>query len=194
MPDKNPPVLCGYGVKLRPVTTDDADFILKLRNMPHVKGKMGTLNITLEQEKTWLLKNINDPCDYFFIIESPSFVKLGTIGVYDIDFNALSAAAGRFVAIPGSLPALPACILLQDFCFNTLGLVKLNICVVASNAQVLSFNKKLGYQIVSTNQAERTITSSITDMIYLELTKTRWLETRPSLIAIAKTVAFTITQ
>ena len=193
MLNKNSPLLYGYGIRLRPVTVDDADFILELRNMPHVKGKMGSLNITLEQEKTWLSRNINDPCDYFFIIESSSFVKLGTIGAYDIDFNALSADAGRFVAIPGSFSALSACILLQDFCFYTLALVKLNICVVASNTQVLSFNRKLGYQVISKNQQKRKPVSSIADMDYLELTKTRWLEVRQDLIAIAKTVALTST-
>ena len=135
-PEKTHPVLCGYGVRLRPVTIEDAEFILELRNMPHVKGKMGDLNITVEQERNWLSKNIIDPCDYFFIVESLSSIKLGTIGVYDINFETLTAESGRIVIIPESLAVLPACILLNDFCFQLLNIKKLIGCILVQNSKM----------------------------------------------------------
>ncbi|WP_303322213.1 GNAT family N-acetyltransferase [Cloacibacillus evryensis] len=183
--EKTTPVLCGYGIRLRPVTISDAEFILDIRNMPHVKGKVGNLNLTVEQERSWLSQNIADPLDYFFIVESLSSVRLGTIGVYNIDFETLTAESGRIVIIPGSLAALPACILLNEFCFQQLNIKKLIGWVVSSNIEVISFNQQLGYAITHTAHKELQSKAQEVGTTHLELTKIKWQRQKEKLIKIA---------
>lgn len=166
--------LTGFGIRLRAARVDDADFILKLRNMPHVKGKMGDLDISLEQEENWLRHNTVDPFDYLFIIESPSFTQLGTISVYNINFQTQTAETGRLAIIPASPAALPACILLTNFCFDHLKMKLLKGYVVSNNKDVLTFNQQLGYKIVSSVQSKRTINGQTVDMVYIELTRDDW--------------------
>ena len=184
--DKLNPILTGYGVKLRLANADDADFILQLRNMPHVKGKMGDLNISLEKEQAWIQHMIKDPCDYFFIIESMSSKQLGSIGVYNVEWNALRAESGRIVIIPQSLAALPAWILLHDFCFYSLKLTILDAHTLPTNRAVIDLNKQLGYVPQSTINSNIVIDGKAADSILMQLTNERWGNKRDSLIAIAQ--------
>ena len=186
MTAKLTPVLIGYGVRLRPVSIDDAEFILELRNMPHVKGKMGDLKISLDEEEAWLKDNIKNPYDYFFIVESVSAVRLGTISVYNIDFEHHTAEIGRLVMAPGVCSVLPASILRNDFAFYTLELDTLTACVVSTNKTVLSYNEKLGAEITHIARNERIIASSPVDMVYLKLTKETWKKTREDLVQLAE--------
>lgn len=164
----------GYGIRLRPVKIDDSEFIIKLRNMPHAIGNIGNSAKDLSTQNEWMRKYFQRDNDYYFIIESPSAVKLGTIGVYDIDFNALVAEPGRLVVIPKSLAALPSCILLIDFCFNDLKMQTLKGCIVSTNKKVIIFNQQLGYTITQIVPNEFFINNRETTMVHIELTKTKW--------------------
>lgn len=177
--DKLNPVLSGYGISLRLVDVDDAEFILKLRNMPHALNNMGRLNVTVEQEKKWLLKNRVDPLDYFFIIQASS--PIGTVGVYNIDFNALTAEFGRIVAIPGSHVSVPSCVLLFNFCFDTLGLKELIATVVVTNEKAISLYKKLGFEFCYIKEKEMLIGDHYADLWHILLSSKKWKNTKESL-------------
>lgn len=178
-------VLEGYGVRLRPVTHDDSEFIVKLRNMPHAIGKIGDSPTTVEMQNKWLEGYLNRDNDYYFIIESLSSKKLGTIGVYDIDRTSEEAEYGRLVIIPGSMAALPSCILLTDFCFNNLQLQLLKACVVATNKLVITFDQKLGYKIAGESTRTRQISGRSVTMVNIELKKGIWMTKRTQLISLA---------
>lgn len=185
--DKLNPILTGYGAKLRLANVDDAEFILTLRNMPHVKGKMGDLDISVEQEKNWLNKNIIDPSDYFFVIETQTKNKVGTIGVYNINKQKSVAEAGRLAVLPNSLLALPACFMLYDFCFQTLHLSKLYAWVVKSNVKVISFDKMLGYKEIQDDNLKTNLFLRMDNnpqAVYLELDREDWSKKRLKLISI----------
>ena len=147
---------------------------------------MGDLKISLNEEKAWLKDNINNPNDYFFIVESISAIRLGTISVYNIDFERHTAEIGRLVMIPGVRSVLAASILRNDFSFYTLGLDTLTACIVSTNKTVLSYNRKLGAEITHIAHSERIIASSPVDMVYLKLTKETWKKKRESLIQLAE--------
>lgn len=171
---------------MRLASVDDAEFILALRNLPHVKGKMGTLDISLEQEKTWIAKMLNDPCDYFFIIESMYSEKLGSIGVYNIRWNTLHAETGRIVIIPKSLAALPSWILLHDFCFYTLKLKTLEAHTLPTNTAVVDLNKQLGYVPTEIINDDINIYGKTFNSILMQITDKCWGEKRASLVTIAE--------
>lgn len=179
-------VLEGYGVRLRPVTLEDAAFIVKLRNMPHAVGRIGDSATTAEMQKKWLEKYFSRDNDYYFIVESLSSVPLGTISVYNIDFERHTAEIGRLVMAPGTRSVLAASILRNDFSFYSLGLDMLIACIVSTNKTVLSYNRKLGAEITHIAHNERIIASSPVDMVYLKLTKETWKKKRESLIQLAE--------
>lgn len=178
-------ILEGYGVRLRPVTLDDADFIVKLRNMPHAIGKIGDSATTTHDQQIWLEKYFERDNDYYFIIESLSCKRLGTIGIYDIDWTKKVAESGRLVILPDSLAALPSCILLIDFCFHNLKLNLLMGCVVSTNIAVIALNKQLGYSITS-ESSKRYINNQTVTMVNIKLSPTKWEATRSKLIKLAQ--------
>ena len=49
----------GFGVRLRPVRMDDATFIVWLRNMSHVKGKVGDSAEDVPGQENWLRAYLN---------------------------------------------------------------------------------------------------------------------------------------
>ena len=170
------PILTGYGVKLRLVNVDDAEFILQLRNMPHALDNMGKLNVTVEQEKTWILKNIVDPLDYFFIIQTSS--RIGTVGVYNIDFSTATAEFGRIVVIPNSFVSIPSCVLLFNFCFDTLHLKELAASVVVTNEKAISLYKKLGFKFCYKKEKEMLIRDHYADLWHIALSQSVWTSSR----------------
>lgn len=175
----------GYGIRLRPVTFDDSEFIVTLRNMPHAVGKIGDSATTIDAQKKWLQGYMERQGDYYFIIESRLSIKLGTISVYNINFDDLIAEIGRTVVIPGSFAVIPASILLIDFCFHQLKMETLVGCVVSTNKEVIRFNQQLGYIITKIVPQELSIGGCYVDMVHIQLTLKRWLEHREQLVKYA---------
>ena len=56
-------------VRIRSVTLDDAEFTLKIRQNKELTKYIPYLDITLEQQKAWIEKQIKTDGDYFFIVE-----------------------------------------------------------------------------------------------------------------------------
>ncbi len=54
----------GFGVRLRPVRMEDAAFIVWLRNLDHVKGKVGDSALDAVTQKAWLEAYFDRPGDY----------------------------------------------------------------------------------------------------------------------------------
>lgn len=177
--------LRGYGIQLRPVNVNDASFILDLRNMPHAQNNIPSLNITLEQEQHWLSKNIHDPNDYFYIIESYSGKKLGTISVYSIDYKNHVAEEGRLVILPISLAMVPAFILLFDFCFYTLQLALLTSWCVATNKKMIAFKYESGCQENPSVKSSRKVNGQFINSIAFTYSKENYLAHRDQLVKVA---------
>lgn len=178
-------ILEGYGVRLRPVTFDDSEFIVTLRNMPHAVGKIGDSATTIVDQNKWLQKYMERQGDYYFVIESRLGKKLGTISVYNINMDNSTAELGRTVVIPGSFAVIPASVLLIDFCFQQLKMEMLVGCVVSTNKDVIRFNQQLGYTVTDTVSHELSIGGRFVDMVHIQLTKKRWQEHRDQLVKYA---------
>ena len=67
----------GFGVRLRPVRMDDAAFIVWLRNLDHVKGRVGDSAADAASQEAWLKAYFDRPGDYYFIIETPAGSRSG---------------------------------------------------------------------------------------------------------------------
>lgn len=105
----------GKFVHLRAVQPEDAEFILKIRNDKEISKYLPPLNITVEQQKSWISKQRNDSDSYYFIFTNNKGESLGTISVYNI--NNEHAEVGRFCSFGDSVQNMEAALLCDDFIF-----------------------------------------------------------------------------
>lgn len=172
------------GYRLRPVSEDDSEFIVQLRNAPHVSGKMGVSAKTADQQNMWLQKYYDDKNDYYFIIEGKQGQPIGTNSVYSIDTINMTGETGRLAFISGysGSALLCASIMLSDFCFYSLKLKSTYGNIVANNQAVISLNKRVGYQIANYIPKGLKIGDDFVDAIHMVLMAERWNIIRPKLM------------
>lgn len=136
-------VLKGRFVELKSATIEDADFTLKIRQDPEKTKYLPCLNITLEQQKEWILKQRDKDGDYFFVAWSlTSGERIGTLSVYDIH-NGIGEG-GRLALYGESHEKIEAGLLLSHFEFAILKLEKVVGWVYSDNSSALRWNKSFG--------------------------------------------------
>lgn len=139
-------ILEGKYVNLRSVEETDAEFILSVRNDPRISKYLPPLNVTVEQQRQWISKQRADKDSYYFLLETPVGESLGSISVYDIVNE--TAETGRFCSFGDPAANIEACILLNDFCFDIIGIKTIHIWVYENNKPVISLNQSFGYEWV----------------------------------------------
>ena len=84
--------------RLRPVTLEDAPFIVELRTDPLLNRYLHEISSRVEDQVAWIERYFERPEDYYFIIEdSDSEEPHGAIGIYDVEENAAGAQWGRWI-------------------------------------------------------------------------------------------------
>lgn len=111
--------IVGKYVDLRSATVEDAEFALNIRRTPKAAKFMPPLDITLEQQKSWIEKQRATEGDYFFIVFNKNNERVGVISIYDIHENY--AEAGRWVMIGEAWESIESKLLLFQFAFDSLG-------------------------------------------------------------------------
>lgn len=164
--------IAGYNTRLRPVQVSDAEFILRLRNLPHVEGTVGDTVPQVTEQRRWIETYFNRPDDYYFIIESLHGQPWGTIGINN--FSETSAEWGRWIIMPGIMAALPSAVLVHQLAFDHFGLSELRGEVVSSNSKVLSFHRRFGCKEVRTDRQSRIIQGQYVDMVHFVMEQVQW--------------------
>lgn len=152
--------LNGYQVELRSLEESDLEQVREWRNSPQVSQYMlSQEEISAEQQQAWFKKNQRDPSQQHFVI----LYKSEAIGVANIKSRGINNPLDRAKVIePGlyiavekyrnNILAFAPTLLLNDYCFETLGAEKLVAVVKADNLAALNYNEKLGYKVE--NRAE----------------------------------------
>jgi RimJ/RimL family protein N-acetyltransferase len=174
----------GFGVRLRPVRMEDAAFIVWLRNLDHVKGRVGDSATDVKAQETWLKAYFKREGDYYFIVETIGGIPVGTYGIYDVEET--SAEPGRWIIRPGVPAAIPCVILALDLAFHEMKLTLLHGTTVATNEKVLSLNRKLGFRRVQVEPGGRAIGGRAVDMVHYLLKTEDWLKARERLVPLAQ--------
>ena len=174
----------GFGVRLRPVRQDDAAFIVWLRNLDHVRGRIGDSASDVACQQKWLELYFNRADDFYFIVETLTGVPVGTYSLYNI--NGLRAESGRWIIRPEVPAALPSVFVLYDLAFCQLKFTELNGSTVATNQSVLSINRKLGWQQTRVESSARHIGGQTIDLIHFVLTPSAWAKARMRLLPLAR--------
>lgn len=131
--------------RLRPVTLEDAHFIVALRTNPLLNRFIHEISPRIEDQVAWLERYFLSPGDYYFIVEdADSAEPQGTIGLYNVSSESSCAEWGRWILKRGSLAALESAWLICEAGFSKLGLATLCSRTLAENRKVVSFHESFG--------------------------------------------------
>lgn len=174
----------GFGIRLRPVRMGDAAFIVWLRNLDHVKGRVGDSAADVSSQEAWLRRYFEREGDYYFIVETLDGIPLGTHGIYDV--RGTSAEQGRNIVRPEVLAGVPVGILATDLAFGRLGLIELRANVVSTNLAVHSLQRKSGFIQVGILRGAQIIGGKPVDLVQFLLTAEDWPKARGRMLPLAQ--------
>jgi RimJ/RimL family protein N-acetyltransferase len=163
---------------------EDASFIVWLRNLDYVKGKVGDSATDEAGQRDWLEAYFKRDGDYYFIIETLSGIPVGTHSLYDIRDG--SAELGRWIIQAGVQAAVPSHMNAFDIAFGELGLKALRNTTVSTNRPVISISRRFGFKEVRLETGGRIINGQPVDMYHFILTAEQWSITRPGLVSAAR--------
>lgn len=131
--------------RLRPVTLEDAPFIVKLRTDPLLSQFLHEISPRIEDQVAWLEAYFERAGDYYFVVEDcGSGVAQGTVGLYDVAASLSGAEWGRWILKRGSMAAVESAWMIYEAAFARLGLASLSCRTIVDNAKVLSFHDNFG--------------------------------------------------
>jgi RimJ/RimL family protein N-acetyltransferase len=163
---------------------DDAAFIVWLRSLDHVKGRVGDSAADVASQEKWLQSYFEREGDYYFIIETLMEIPLGTHAIYDL--NETRAEIGRIVIRSGVSAGVPASLLLLDLFYGEMGMTQVRARSVASNYRAHLLLRKLGFSQVKAEHATRVIGGQAVDVLDFAQIAEDWLHAREKLIPAAR--------
>jgi RimJ/RimL family protein N-acetyltransferase len=135
----------GYAFRLRPITDQDAAFVVELRSNPDLNRYLHASSNRVEDQRAWLVRYYEAEDSYYFVVErSVNGMPEGVIALYDIDFSTNSGEWGRWILKPNSLAAVESAYLIYRTAFELLGLNSVYCRTVADNQKVVSFHDSCG--------------------------------------------------
>jgi RimJ/RimL family protein N-acetyltransferase len=163
---------------------EDADFIVRLRNLEHAKGRLGDSAKDVNSQEAWLKAYFQREGDYYFIIETRNGTPVGAYGIYNV--IGRSAESGRWVIQPEVPAAIPSAILAFDLAFGELGMIELRVKTVSTNLAVLSLNKRFGFRQTRIESGAQVIEGKAIDMVHFMMKADEWAKHRPKLLTLAR--------
>lgn len=134
----------GYGYRLRPITLEDAPFIIESRLEDMQRNRfIHAISSDIREQEKWLENYFAREGDYYFVIEN-RFTRQpeGLIAFYNEQDGR--AEWGRWVVKKGSLAAVESVWLLYRIAFELVGLQELYCRTVKDNIDVVSFHDSIG--------------------------------------------------
>jgi RimJ/RimL family protein N-acetyltransferase len=174
----------GFGVRLRPVRMEDAAFIVWLRNLEHVKGRVGDSATDPAAQEAWLKAYFKRDDDYYFIVETAGGIAVGAYGIYNAD--AHSAESGRWIIQPEVPAAIPSALLAFDVAFGVLKLKELRVTTVSTNQPVLSLNRRFGFSEAGVDRGGAVIGGKPVDLVRFLLKAEEWPKPRERMLPLAR--------
>jgi RimJ/RimL family protein N-acetyltransferase len=163
---------------------EDAAFIVWLRNLDYVKGRVGDSAADVAGQETWLNRYFDREGDYYFLVETLNEVRLGTHAIYNL--NETRAEIGRIVIRSGVSAGVPASLLLLDLFYGQMGMTQVRATSVASNYKAHSLLRRLGFSQVKLEPAGQVISGQAVDVLHFAQIAEDWLRARQELIPAAR--------
>lgn len=142
-------IIYGEHIDLRPMTKEDTDLIVKWRNEEFVRQNfIYRQPFTREGHLKWIETMVNTGKVVQFIICTKDAQPVGSVYLRDIDMVHRKAEYGIFIGEAGALSkgyGTEAAKLMKAYAFETLGLHKLMLRVLAGNDRAKRSYEKAGF-------------------------------------------------
>jgi RimJ/RimL family protein N-acetyltransferase len=159
-----------FGIRIRPVTMDDAKFIHSLRRSPELSQYIGEVDAQLSVHQQWLEQYLQRDDDYYFCIELLTGKPIGTI------YNICNGIGnwGRWMITP-LVPAAAASVwLIMHVAFDILSLSAVYSNTVIDNERVVSFHDSCGFERTGIERNGLSIKGVSYDLLIHTSTRDNW--------------------
>lgn len=146
--------LKGKFVNLREVTTDDAEFILKLRCDEKKSKFLHKTEYNVEKQVDYIKSYLKKDDEWYFIVENKNHKPLGTVRIYDVKGKQYTGGSWLMVDEASPSEVLEGSLLLRNYAFNVLGFEKDFYDVRKGNKKVVRYHKICGAKIVDENDID----------------------------------------
>lgn len=148
------PVVRGKKLYFREVVKDDAEFILSLRTDPGKNRYLSPTANDVTQQCAFIERYQQSLTDYYFIICDWQAKPLGTVRIYDIQFDSFCWGSWILSADAPTSSAIESALLVYDFAFYSLHYKYSHFDVRKENLSVVEFHKRFGALIVDENELD----------------------------------------
>jgi RimJ/RimL family protein N-acetyltransferase len=182
----------GFAFRLRPITLEDAGFILKLRSTPSLGRFLQDGATSLDAQRWWQEAYFEREGDYYFIVERLCDGRsAGTIAIYDVRGTPSTAEWGRWVIRPGSLAAPESAYLIYKTAFEVLQIDTLYCCTNVENTNSVSFQERSGMIYYGQHEVVLTLGGQTRTVLCVKYgcDRAQWPERGKTLSAISKRLA-----
>ena len=143
-------IIEGEFITLRKVVLDDAPDIYRWRSSKSGKFLRKVANYSLEFQIEWIKNRSNLEINYINYKKDTN-IKVGMIGIYDVNNYDLVADVGRLLLseeyLKQSTPyGLESLLLTYDYVFNKMNFRKISGTITSSNHEMFKMQKFLGMQ------------------------------------------------
>jgi len=140
-------ILENYGIKLRLVEIEDAEFILSLRNNPTLNKYLSPISNDINLQIEWLQKyKIRESRkeEFYFIAEDKYRKRFGTTRLYRFQNSSYEAGSWIFLTDSPYDMAIKADLICREFAFEFLNAQYCTFEVLKENKSVIHY--QLGYK------------------------------------------------
>lgn len=177
----------GLAYRLRPIRCDDAEFVVTLRNDPHLGRYLHSGATDITSQIFWFEQYFQRDRDYYFVVERrDNDLPEGVIAIYDVDTGSHEGEWGRWILRPGSLAAVESAYLIYRVAFDILGLNEIFCRTVADNEKVVSFHDSCEINNRRLLRAHFEIAGRAADAIEHRLDRKQWKVVAPRLEKLAR--------
>lgn len=139
-----------YGLKVRLINENDADFILSLRANPNRTKHMITLDCNLERQRKWIQEykeREKEGLDYYFIYTNAKGIPIGVNRASSIDHSTKTSKSSSWITVEGlKSEPLKMLIIGNEIIFNLIGVESSWGEVQKNNDRAIKIFKLFGYK------------------------------------------------
>jgi RimJ/RimL family protein N-acetyltransferase len=181
----------GFAYGLRPVESQDAEFIVEIRTADTKRTRfLHPTSQSAEAQRDWIARYLKRENEYYWVVQRlRTRQREGVISIYDIDPRAQTAEWGRWVLRPGSLAASESALLIYRMAFEVLKLQSVYCLTVADNRPVVSFHDSCGLRREGIQKAHFKLGEESFDAVKHILTRQEWEPARDRLAGMAQMIA-----
>lgn len=166
---------------MRPVTVEDAEFIVGLRNQAHARNCINDTGTDVEKQRQWIRDYLKRDNEYYWIIETPDGEPFGTVSLYHYDAEKNQIESGRWVELKGErykYNIFKSSMQLNDFAFDELKVDRIVFDVVATNRRVIRFHQSYGAETSRVEKGAVVLCGMPHDVVWMQIPREKWPEIR----------------